>query len=1095
MRRRSCFAETSYPPKMLKESGTPRDANELIRARLAAILESADEAMIAMDPEGVITDWNRSAENIFGFPASEMIGTNIARLAPPDRLEEVSLLLARAGKGEQIRRFETMRRRKDGRLLHVSASISPIRTADGTIVGISEIVRNTTAQMDDERKWVRWTRLDSALSQIKQAVTFPATGDEFSPRVCEALVLTAGLRAAWMHWTQNPSVAVHATMLQDGMEDLPAELRNHLDDDALATGEHFVCINPDQAASMQPWRAVLQERGIASIAVFPVHGGAGGRGSLIVASGEVEYFGEKETAILSEIANTVSLALAHFAEKEERRSAEQAVESERRFSSMMIESLPGILYFYDEDFRFLRWNQNFEKLSGYSAEEIARMTPLDFFPDGEKPLVAQRIREVFETGMSSVDANFLAKDGTSTPFHFTGRLVEYDGRSCLVGLGVEISARKLAEERHRESEGRYRTLFEYAPDGILIVDPEARIVDANTSVCHMLGFTRDELAGLHSRHIVDATELSQIDPALKDIHAKKDYHREWILRRKDSSTFPTDVIATMMPDGNILAMVRDISQRKRVEKELRWKTAFLEAQVDSALDGILVVNSDGQRILQNQRVIELWKIPPEVTASDDPRAQLYFAGNRTKDPEQFINRVFEITSNPDAVSRDEIELVDDTVLDRYSAPVRDASGTYYGRIWCFRDVTAERRREAELGKALTLEKELSEKARAGERAKGEFLAVMSHEVRTPLNGILGFSEILARTPGLPEDAREIAQTIVASGEALLHILDDVLDLSSLESAAASIQHASFAPREVLENTRLMLAPLATEKGLALDLSIAPDAPSLVMGDAARTRQILLNLTGNALKFTERGGVTLGFRRGDNPGWMEFFVSDTGPGIPPEQVSKIFQPFTQADSSHTRRHGGVGLGLAISQRLAELMRGHLTVTSRPGSGAEFRLSLPLEELASTEPAKSPAQEFALDTRFAVLHPLRLLVVEDDKVNLRLVTTLFRRLGYTPSAAANGREAVEACATTRMDCIFMDIQMPEMNGIEATRRIRDAERAAAGTDPAFIVALTANVVEADRRKCFEAGMDAYLNKPVNLSAIARVLVEASARRRLN
>lgn len=543
---------------------------------------------------------------------------------------------------------------------------------------------------------------------------------------------------------------------------------------------------------------------------------------------------------------------------------------------------------------------------------------------------------------------------------------------------------------------------------------------------------------------------------------------------------------TLQLEESNRALQKDIAERKRWADELRWKTAFLEALVDSDLDGILVVNAEGKKIFQNDRLIALWKIPPSISQGDDDARQIDFVRSRTKDPDQFARKIAELYARPDAVSRDEIELVDGTILDRYSAPVRDASGTYYGRIWTFRDVTNERQREARLAQAVVQEKELAEKARAGERAKSQFLAVMSHEIRTPLNGILGFSEILSQMPGLPSEALEHTQTIIASGEALLHVLDDVLDFSRIDADRVQIARAPFSPRVVLEDVRIIVSPLAAKKNLSLEVVADSGLPERLLGDAARIRQILLNLAGNAVKFTEHGGVTLEMRRGETGDRILFLTRDTGIGIPADQIETIFQPFVQTDSSHSRRQGGAGLGLAISRRLAEAMGGTLTARSEPGRGSQFVLSVPLPE-ASESPV-SPEAVPILGAGFANSHPLRVLVVDDDEVNLRLIVTLLKRLGYAPLAARNGREAVEIQSRAPADCILMDLQMPEMDGIEAARIIREGETRAGRASPCYITALTANIIPADRDECFEAGMNGYLNKPVKIAAIASTLVNA-------
>ncbi len=534
--------------------------------------------------------------------------------------------------------------------------------------------------------------------------------------------------------------------------------------------------------------------------------------------------------------------------------------------------------------------------------------------------------------------------------------------------------------------------------------------------------------------------------------------------------------------------------RRLAENALRWKTAFFEAQVECALDGILMVDPHGRKILQNQRLNELFKIPPAIAGSLADSEQLHFITNQMKDPQAFIERVSYLDEHPNEVSRDELALVDGTILDSYSATVRDQLGKHYGRIWTFHDVTAERQREGKLAETLVREKELAQEALAGDRAKSEFLAVMSHEIRTPMNGILGFSELLAGMPNLPAEGRDYIKTITSSGEALLRILDDILDFSRLEAGGLKIEKSFFPSEEILRSIRDLLSPSAREKQLLFRLDVSSDAPTHLWSDAGRLRQVLLNLSGNAIKFTEQGSIVLGMRaaagplKSNLPG-VEFFVRDTGPGIPEDNLHQIFEPFAQADSSISRRFGGTGLGLAISQNLVDLMGGKLSVRSRIGEGSEFVVTLPVESPNVPLEDAPPTAFDELNNAFAGANPLCILLAEDDPVNRKLLLMMLRKLGYEPLVAQDGVEAVEISRRERPDCILMDLQMPHMDGLQATREIRSLEILSPAAGRAFISALTANIVAEDRRLCFEVGMDSYLNKPIKRMDLAATLAKAS------
>ncbi len=533
------------------------------------------------------------------------------------------------------------------------------------------------------------------------------------------------------------------------------------------------------------------------------------------------------------------------------------------------------------------------------------------------------------------------------------------------------------------------------------------------------------------------------------------------------------------------------------QEQLRWAGAFLEAQVESSLDGVLVVDLHGRKILQNRRLIEIWKIPEEIASSGDDALQIAYVTSQTRAPTEFTARIAHLYAHPDAVSRDEITLIDGTILDRYSAPVRDWSGAvHYGRIWTFRDVTLEREREKRLTESLVQEQALVREAQAGNRAKSEFLAVMCHEIRTPMNGILGFAGLLAAAPSLPEDCRDFVQTITSSGEALLRILDDILEFSRLEAGSLKVEFAQFSPRQILHDIQTLLTPHAQSKQLQFDIVVAEAVPETCWSDAGRLRQILLNLAGNAVKFTEAGSVILGVRTVVPAGLatqVEFYVRDTGPGISSAGLEHIFQPFAQMDSSISRRYGGTGLGLSISQDLVELLGGKLSVHSEIGIGSEFSVVLDASVPPGTSAPEPPPSGQTLDGSFALRHPLRLLLVEDDRVNRKLMNTILVHLGYTPLIACDGREAVEMFRRERPDCVLLDLQMPKMGGYEASLEMRALEAGESPGHRAFLAALTANILPEDRQRCFDSGMDEHLAKPFSRARLAEILEAASERRK--
>jgi len=551
------------------------------------------------------------------------------------------------------------------------------------------------------------------------------------------------------------------------------------------------------------------------------------------------------------------------------------------------------------------------------------------------------------------------------------------------------------------------------------------------------------------------------------------------------------------PDSQVLAVMAALGsqigqflQRRRSEAALRESEERLRLIIDSAIDAVVVIDAVG--------IVRAWNPQAEKTfgwtageAIGRELAQLivppelreaHLAGMaryRDTGVGHVIGKRLELPAIDRHGRRFSVEL---SISPIHRADVREGEADRPGG-WpilfsgFLRDITQRLEAEAALRRA-------KEEAEAAAAAKADFLAMMSHEIRTPMNAIIGLTGLVLDADLDPQQAAYL-RTVRDSGEALLTIINDILDFSKIEAGQLALERLVFAPADLATDIVDLFRTSAEAKGLALTAVVSPGVAPAVVSDPGRLRQVLNNLVGNAIKFTSAGAVTLTVDVSPGGAGLELSVSDTGVGIPEDVLARLFQPFSQADSSMSRRYGGTGLGLAICDRLVRLLGGHIRVESVAGRGSTFHVSVPVERADSHQLPASPVVRRELRDPGPGASKVRALVVEDNPANQIVAVAMLRRLGIRADQASDGAEAVAAVTRLPYDVVLMDCQMPDMDGYEAARRIRALEAAQGTARRPAIIAMTANALTGERERCLAAGMDDYLAKPVRLVQLADVL----------
>ncbi len=744
----------------------------------------------------------------------------------------------------------------------------------------------------------------------------------------------------------------------------------------------------------------------------------------------------------------------------------------------------------------VEFNERWAEIAGYTLAELAPInlrTWHNLTNETDRQASEQLLQEHFSGKLPQYDfeCRLKHKSGRWAWIQDRGKVVEHtpDGRPLVMaGTRTDITARKRVEDTLR----KYSLALEQSPASVVITNRAGNMEFINPHFCELTGYSQAELIGANPRILKSGQVPPQTYRQLwQTISAGKIWRGELLNRKKNGDLFWE--LAQISPIKNqyghithFLALKEDITERKQADAALRHSVSLLQSTLESTADGILVVDLAGHVVSYNQKFITLWNLPDEIIQSKEDDALRQFMTTKLRLPEQFAARVAELYADPKAEAFDVLEFKDGRIFERFTRPqlVEDKPA---GRVWSFRDVT-ERHRAAvslqtsnrQLEAATARANEMAHRSDMANAAKSEFLANMSHEIRTPMNGVLGMLSLLSDTQ-LTEEQRHYVQTAASSGEALLTLLNDILDFSKIEARKLELESLGFNLHNLLDDFAGMMAWRADEKGLYFACVADPAVPAMVRGDPGRLRQILINLAGNAVKFTEQGEIVIRVRPvSHTPGQvcLQFSVRDSGIGIPADKIPRLFAKFSQVDSSTTRLYGGTGLGLVISKELVELMGGQIQVQSELGKGTEFTFDICL--------ARSGAADQAANEVPPILRNARILIVDEHPVSREMFTCLLKswnlRTAEASSSASARQFLAEACAAgDPCSIVVLDTQTL---GVEGTFDLARAIKAGPCNHATRIV-VCANAAQLNGENWAEAGVQATLNKPFRRRALLETL----------
>ena len=1016
--------------------------------RVVTVLDSIGDGVITTDIVGKIEYMNKAAENITGWTQLEALNKhfehvfNLINMNTKEYIESPINIVLQSGKSLGLQNNSGVIS-KDGIKKYVSANCTPIHQ-EGLITGVVVIFRDITRLKSVEEN------LLVERNNLKAAFEFSPTG----MLIIDKNLIIKQVNKALLNFFKEKESELVGRRLGEGIrcdktfftpcgkgeQCKFCDIRNAISD-VISTSvpkksliiNHHICIG---GRRVSPWF---------EISFIP-----------ITVSGENHFM-----VSMNDIT-------------EQKNYEESLIRAQKSWIKMM-DDFPIPIWRSDKNMKGDYYNKLYIEYIGKSLDDMKDSSWLNQI----HPLDRHRCEHAFKESFNKL-----------SPFQIEFRFQRFDGQyrwgvsvgapyydiegnfAGYLGAIIDVTERKRTEEELK----RYHLLAEKARDIILFLDSNGNILDVNDAAVESYGYSKEELLSMNIYNLRVRDTMHPEEHFSGSIDKGISY--EIMHRRKDGSKFPVEVsaISTSL-DGEliVLSIIRDISERMTINTALKQSEEKFRTLFDKTFDAVYLLEVvEDEDILA--RVIEANSIATHTLGYSR---------------EEFIGTsVFKINSvqsnsNKKSILKELIEkktlLYEATHISKYGKEIPVEINSHYFEnnnkkyiLSVARDISERKKAEENLKKA-------KEEAEAANKAKSQFLANMSHEIRTPINGIVGMIDLTLLTD-LNTEQRENLTIAKSCAGSLLNVINDVLDFSKIEAGKLNIVNLDFNLKKLINDIIRAHSVHVEQKGLTLNYKLSSDVPTYIVGDQNRLQQILNNLLSNSIKFTDRGEVNLSIKKvqsGEGKLELLFEVSDTGIGIKKETMDKLFKSFSQVDSSFTRKYAGTGLGLVITKQLIEMMGGSIWVESEPGVGSSFYFTIKYE-------VDNRSQGASMNIHSEINNYSKkrsILLVEDDNVNQIVLTRMLKQKGHSVYIANNGLEAIELYKQKKFDGILMDIQMPEMDGIEATRRIRKIESILGRTTP--IIALTAFALRGDKEHFLSIGMDDYISKPVQMDELFSII----------